>query len=146
MTRVFIDSNVFLYATGTGHPLCDPCAEILRRLATTAGLSGETSVEVLQEVVHVRVRRGGDREEAAGVARAARRAFTVHALEPDDLERALSLFSGDESLSMRDSIHAAVALNREVATIVSADHDFDRVSGLQRIDPLDREGFDTLHP
>jgi predicted nucleic acid-binding protein len=37
-----------------------------------------------------------------------------------------------------------VALNRGVTVIASADTDFDRVPGFERVDPLDREAVAAL--
>jgi len=141
--RVFFDSNVFLYATGTDHPLRDACRELFEHVQQGA-LRAETSVEALQEVAHVRARRSGRRTDAVELARRAARTCVVHPVELEDLERALSAFAADESLPMRDALHAAVALNRGVTVIASADTDFDRVPGLERVDPLDREAVAAL--
>jgi predicted nucleic acid-binding protein len=141
--RAFLDSNVFTYATGTEHPYRDPCRAVLAALADGA-LIGETSVEVVQEAAHVRVRRSGRRADARELADRIQRACTVHAFEPADLARALEIFVADESLPMRDAVHAAVALGRGVATLVSADRDFDRVPGVSRVDPLDRDSLQEL--
>ena len=48
----------------------------------------------------------------------------------------LSLFERTPRLHMRDALHAATALNRDIQLIVSLDRAFDEVSGLERVDPL----------
>ena len=53
VTRAFLDSNVFLYATGAQHELREPCRLLLEAVGE-GQLEAETSVEVLQEVAHVR--------------------------------------------------------------------------------------------
>ena len=143
MTRVFLDSNIFLYATGAEHPCREPCRALL--LAMGAGtVAGETSVEVLQEVVHVRARRSGSRRDARALAERAGRACTVHSFEPEDLERALEIFVAGDSLPMRDAVHAAVALRRGSELIASADKDFDRIPDVVRVDPLDESAVNAL--
>lgn len=143
MSRAFIDSNVFLYATGGEHSLRNPCRTILEVIGK-GGLTGETSVEVVQEAAHVRVRRTEVRMEAVRLAQLIGRACTVHPVDAGDLSRALAVYESDDRLSLRDALHAAVALGRELPVIVSADGDFDRVPGLRRIDPADRNAVAAL--
>ena len=146
MTRAFLDSNVFLYATGAQHELREPCRLLLEAVGE-GQLEAETSVEVLQEVAHVRARRGATRDDARALARHAGRICSVHAVEPEDLERALDLFAADDSLPLRDAVHAAVALNRGATLIASADRHFDRIPELRRLDPLDRDALrDLIEP
>ena len=40
-------------------------------------------------------------------------------------------------LRVRDAVHAATALRRGISIILSADHDFDDIAGLERLDPHD---------
>jgi predicted nucleic acid-binding protein len=54
--RVFLDSNVFIYAAGADHPQRAPCAALLRRVAA-GELDAVTSAEVIQEIHHVFRRR-----------------------------------------------------------------------------------------
>jgi predicted nucleic acid-binding protein len=141
LSRVFFDTAIFLYAVGADHPYRDPCRRLVS-LATDGHLHGEASVELLQEFVHVRWRRRGYRQQA--VREAADIAVVLsalHDLTEADLRRALGLFEKTESLTMRDAIHAATALNRGVELIVSPDSHFDEVAGLTRIDPAHAEDF-----
>jgi len=57
--RVFVDTNVFVYAIGADHPYREPCRRVVGLIAASR-LLGETSVEVVQEFAHVRGRRSGD--------------------------------------------------------------------------------------
>ena len=54
---VYLDANVFVYAAGTPHPLKEPCVAILRRVES-GDLLATTSVETLQELLHLYQRRG----------------------------------------------------------------------------------------
>ena len=51
MSRVFVDSNVFIYASGSPHPLRQPARTAMHAIGSGA-VEGVTSVEVLQELLH----------------------------------------------------------------------------------------------
>ncbi|HUF31907.1 MAG TPA: type II toxin-antitoxin system VapC family toxin [Acidimicrobiales bacterium] len=138
MRRFLYDTAVFVYALGTGHRYRAPCRRLVR-LAGDGLLVGDASVELVQELAHVRSRRGGDRRQAMADAHAAADLCRLHAVEVADVRLALSLVAADDRLDVRDGIHAATALNRGIDTIVSPDRAFDAVVGLERIDPADAE-------
>lgn len=132
--RFLYDTGVFLYATGAEHRYRAPCREIVQ-LAADGRLLGEASVELVQEYVHVRARRSGERGDAVRGGRYVSQLCRLHALEPDDLSLGASLFELSPRLQMRDAV-AATALNRGVHLILSPDRAFDEVAGLERVDPL----------
>lgn len=138
MKRFFYDTAVFLYAVGAEHPLRSPCRRLVD-LAADGRLDGEASVELIQELVHVRARRTGDRSEAARTGRDVAAICRLHDLTELDLQRALDLFQTVPGLHLRDAIHAATALGHGVSRIVSPDRAFDRIPGLTRIDPAAAE-------
>ena len=133
--RFLYDTGVFLYATGTEHAYRAPCREIVR-LAADGALFGEASVELVQEYVHVRARRSGEHGNAVRGGRYVSQLCRLHALEPDDMSLGLSLLERSPRLQMRDALHAATALNRDIQLILSPDRAFDQVPGLERVDPL----------
>ena len=143
MTRVLVDANVFVYALGVEHPYRDPCRDVVAALARRE-LEAETSVEILQEVVHVRRRRMGAPDAAARAREILAWDLPVHEFDVDDLERALKLIERDDSLSVRDAVHAAMALNREIGVVLSTDRDFDRIEGVARVDPADAGAVGAL--
>jgi uncharacterized protein len=144
VTRVFLDTNVLVYALGEQHRYREPCRRIVRLLAD-GRLEGETSVEVIQEFIHVRERRGSGRAEALERTHEYVELFgVVHSFEPRDLDRCLSLMSAIADLPARDAVHAATAINRGIGTILSADRDFDAVAGLARVDPADDDAVRAL--
>ena len=55
--RVFLDTNIFLYAAGQAHTQRDACVDVLRRVAAGT-LEATANSEVIQEILHVLVRRG----------------------------------------------------------------------------------------
>ena len=127
---------MFLYAVGAEHRYRAACREILS-LAASGALVGDASVELIQEFVHVRTRRLNDRVESAEAGREISAMCRLHSLELDDLRLGLKLFEDSAHLQMRDALHAATALNRGIALIVSTDRAFETVAGLERVDPLD---------
>lgn len=135
MSRVYVDTNVFVYAVGGGSRFREPCRAFLRAVAT-GQLDGETSAYALQEVAHQRRRRG----DASPTARAREVATMCAAIHPTDSEvvfDALELVERRAGLTVSDAIHAATALRHGLGIVVSADSDFDDVPGIERVDPLD---------
>jgi uncharacterized protein len=141
--RFLFDTNIFLYALGGDHPYREPCRAILRDLEQRR-VEAEASVELIHEFAYVRQRRMKSRADVAHWARRIGRSCPLHAVGPDDIERALDLWCEHEQLDMRDAIFAAQALNRGIDAILSPDRDFDGIAGLQRIDPADANAVATL--
>jgi predicted nucleic acid-binding protein len=145
LTRFLYDTAVFVYAYGADHPYAEPCREIVDR-AGDGDLRGEASADLVQEVLHQRARRTGDRRRAAREAGAAAELCDLHDVRPEDVVRALELFASTERLDARDAVFAAVALNRGIPAILSPDRAFDDVAGLVRVDPIDRRAVERLTP
>jgi predicted nucleic acid-binding protein len=143
VTRFLYDTAVFVYAVGAEHPYRGPCREIVAR-AARGELAGEASVDLVQEFLHQRARRTGDRGEAVRRARLLPALCRLHDVERRDLLRALDLFAEHDSLHARDAGFAAVALNRDIGVVLSPDRAFDGIAGLRRIDPLDEPAVAAL--
>ena len=56
-----------------------------------------------------------------------------------DTDRARTLLRAVDGLSVRDAVHAGVALNHDIPRIASFDRGFERVAGLERL-PLETDG------
>jgi uncharacterized protein len=136
VTRFLFDTAVFIYARGTEHPYRAPCRELVEA-ARTARITGEGSVELVQEYAHILLRRGLARSAVRDESRDVAALFRNHDFESADLKLALQLIAEHSPLSMRDAVHAATALRRDIPAIVSPDHGFDSITGLERFDPLD---------
>lgn len=136
MTRVLVDTNVILYAIGGPHPYAEPCRRIVA-LAGEGRVDMEAPVDLVQEILHHRARRLGDRRQAAADAAAAATLCRLHAVEPQDASEAARLFADSTRLSARDAVFAAVAIRHGLDTILSADSDFDGLPGLRRLDPAE---------
>lgn len=143
MRRFLYDTSIFVYALGGGHRYKEPCREIVRR-AATGDLQGEASGDLLQEFVHQRARRTGDRAEAAKAARDIAKLAWWHPVEPNDVQRGIDLFEAHADLDARDAVFAALAINRGIDAILSTDRAFDQIDGLERIDPADERTVATL--
>jgi hypothetical protein len=98
-------------------------------------LTAEASVELVQEFGHLLRRRGLDgrvvREETLAAAALCR----LHDFGQAELRLALNLVASVRGLGMRDAVHAATALRRDIRFVVSSDEAFDEVPGLERLDP-----------
>jgi uncharacterized protein len=141
--RFLYDTSIFIYALGVEHHYREPCREIVRR-AAAGDLQGEASGELLQELLHQRARRTGDRAEAARAARHVAKLAWWHPVEPNDIQRGIDLFETHDSLDARDAVLAALAINRGIEAILATDLTFDGVEGLERIDPRDDRAVATL--
>ncbi len=132
---VFIDANVPIYAAGGDHPLKEPCARILRIVAEDPRPFA-TDSEVLQELLHRYLAQGRwtlGREVLAAFADAMHgRVEPVHA---EDVLTASGLADHHPGASARDLVHAAVMQRMGTGRIISADTDFDRIEGVERLDP-----------
>ncbi len=143
MTRVVLDTAIFVYAVGGEHPCREPCQAIVER-AGRGELSCVASADLLQEFVHQRTRRTGDRAEAVRQAQKVPAFCRVLDLTLADARTALDLFATHERLHARDAVFAAVALERDIGHILSPDRAFDAVPGLVRVDPMDADAVEAL--
>lgn len=136
LRRFLYDTSIFIYALGGEHHYREPCREIVLK-AAAGDLQGEASADLLQELVHQRTRRTGDRGAAAEAARQVARLAWWHSVEPNDVQRGIDLFEAQAGLNARDAVFAALAINRGIDAILATDQAFDGIDGLERIDPAD---------
>lgn len=130
---VLVDANIVLYSLGDVEPQRTKCRALLEEL--WAGRSRVyASTEMIQEVVHHRLRRS-DRSRAVADARDIARFLIVLNFDHEVLEAALELIERTE-VRGRDAVHAATALAYGIQTIASSDPAFDGIPGIRRLDPL----------
>ncbi len=132
MTPYLVDTAVFAYALGAAHVRREACRAVVAR-ATAGEIELHASVEMVQELLHHRMRRT-DRASALRQARAAGGLCVLHPFDMPVLERALSLVE-TTALRGRDAVHAATADCHGLDSIISPDGDFDGIAGLRRVAP-----------
>lgn len=140
----FVDANVPIYAAGRAHPLKEPCVHVLL-LAAEHPQAFVTDAEVLQELLH--------RYLALRLWPQGRRAFQrfseimqerVAVVQATDVQHAAGLADTYQELGARDLLHAAVMHRLGVRRIISADTGFDRLPGIERLDPAQEPSWRHL--
>lgn len=135
---IILDTTVLVYAVGVEHPLREPCRSLVAA-ARDGTLGTTTTVEVVQELAHLRARRRG-RPDAAEVARGyAELLAPLLVVDSDDLRAGLELFERHDELGAFDCVLAAVAIRRGADALVSADRAFAGIGGLRHVDPATPE-------
>jgi uncharacterized protein len=138
---ILVDTTILVYAVGTEHGARDPSRRLLEAIGA-GRVAAATTVEVIQEFVHIYARR---RARAAAVE-LARRYVTL--LTPllvvgeRELDHGLELFASQAELGAFDAVLAATALSRG-RRLVSADQSFASVPGLAHVAP-GSDAFESL--
>jgi predicted nucleic acid-binding protein len=117
---IVIDTTVLVYAKGAEHPLRAPCRELVELIADGA-VQATTSVEVIQEFVHVRAGRRGRQDAAAIGSDYAELLSPLLDVTREDLRRGLTLLERSDWVSAFDAVLAAAAIARNASALVSAD-------------------------
>jgi predicted nucleic acid-binding protein len=141
---IVLDTTVLVYAKGAEHPLRNPCRELIAAIADRR-LQATTTVEVIQEFVHVRAQRR-NRADAASLGGDYADLLSP-LLTPTEahLRHGLSLFEHSERLGAFDAVLAASAIDIGARALISADAAFATVAGLTHVTP-DEIGITALMP
>lgn len=139
---ILLDTTVLVYAKGAAHPLRDPCRRLITAVADHQ-LQATTTVEAIQEFVHVRARRRGRADAAALGADYAELLSPLLDVGAEDLRRGLSMFERSEQLGAFDAVLAAAAIGASADALVSADAAFSTVNALPHVVP-DEQGVTAL--
>lgn len=134
MRPIFVDTNIFIYASGDPHPYKEPSKHILERIAQNQ-LKAVTNTEVLQEILH-----------RYCVIKDRARGFTIFddcikiipvilPITKQDISKAREILQEYPLLEARDATHAAVMFNRGIKTICSYDKHYDQIKELKRVEP-----------
>lgn len=139
---ILLDTTVLVYALGLDHPYREPCRELIEAVAT-GNVSATTTVEAIQEFVHVRARRR-DRTEAAELGRDYASLLSP-LVQPngDDLRDGLTLFERGPVIGAFDAVLAATSINAGMQALVSADTAFAELPACRHVLP-DAEGVRAL--
>jgi predicted nucleic acid-binding protein len=139
---ILLDTTVLVYAKGQDHALREPCRELIQAIAERR-IEATTTVEVVQEFVHVRARRR-DRSDAAALGRDyAELLSPLLNVTAQDLTNGLALFERTQDLGAFDAVLAASAARNGISAVASADRGFARIPEISHVVP-DRDGLSTL--
>jgi predicted nucleic acid-binding protein len=139
---IVLDTTVLVYAKGADHPLRDPCRRLIAAV-TERTLQATTTVEVIQEFVHVRARRRGRADAVALGSDYSELLSPLLTITGEQLRHGLSIFERTEDLGAFDAILAAAALDAGAQALVSADKAFASLPVLAHVTP-DELGVATL--
>lgn len=139
---IVLDTTVLVYAKGATHPLRGPCRDLIAAVAE-GRIDATTSVEVIQEFVHVRARRRGRVDATALGKDYAELLAPLLASRDEHLRRGLSLFQENDRLGAFDAVLAAAAAAVGASALISADTAFSTVSEIRHVVP-DETGVSDL--
>jgi predicted nucleic acid-binding protein len=142
---IVLDTTVLVYAMGTEHPLRGPSRELVGAISKGA-IQATTTIEVIQEFVHVRARRRGRQDAAATGQDYAELLSPLLTVTREHLRQGLALFERAERLGAFDAVLAVAAVSNGAVALVSADSAFAEAGELTHITP-DTSGIaDLLKP
>ena len=131
---IVLDTTVLVYAKGADHPFRDPCRELIAAI-TDGSVQATTSVEAIQEFVHVRARRRS-RADAAAIGRDYTELLSpLLEVTRDHLREGLDLFERKERLGAFDAVLAAAAVQSGASALVSTDADFADLAEISHVVP-----------
>jgi predicted nucleic acid-binding protein len=140
---IVLDTTVLVYAVGVDHPLRGPSRQLVEAIATGV-VHATTTVEVIQEFVHVRARRQG-RADAARHGRSFAELLSPLLVTPAAaVEAGLRLFERSDALGAFDAFLAATAIAHDAHALVSADRSFSSVPRLPHVVPGSAEFAELL--
>jgi predicted nucleic acid-binding protein len=139
---IVLDTTVLVYAKGTEHPLRDPSRRLIAAVANSE-LQATTTVEAIQEFVHVRARRRGRSDAVALGNDYSDLLSPLLSVTGDDLRHGLAIFERSEQLGALDAVLAATALSAGAQALVSADSAFAAIPSLPHVIP-DETGVTAL--
>lgn len=135
--KVFIDTNIPMYAAGKDHPLKASCLEIMTSVANGA-LEAYTDSEVFQEILY-RYFNINKREFGLQIFDSFSQIMhgSVLPVRHEDMIMARMLANNplNVKLSPRDLIHLAVMHNHRIVHIITTDRAFEAIEGIQLIYP-----------
>jgi uncharacterized protein len=139
---IVLDTTVLVYAKGAEHPLRGPSRRLIAAVAERE-LHATTTVEAIQEFVHVRARRRGRADAVALGNDYSDLLSPLLTITGEHLRDGLSMFEHSEQLRAFDAVLAAAALSAGAQALVSADKAFAAIATLPHVVP-DEDGVEAL--
>jgi len=136
LPKYYIDSNIFFYARIMDKRYGEPCSKILRDIFR-GEIKAVTSVLTPIEVANALRKYGGSREEVRNSIDAMLSLdMEIYEIDRIDIAEAIRI-SEEFDISPYDAVHVAIMKKADVTRIISADKDFDRVTGIERIEVVE---------
>ena len=132
---LFIDTNIPIYAAGRQHPYKQLASRVMA-LVDQRPQDFITDSEVLQEILHYYLM--ADRWSDGRTTMRTYVEMMRGQIEPvyaEDVVLAAGLADNYPNVEARDLVHTAVMRRLGITRIISADTDFDRIDGIERLDP-----------
>lgn len=107
------------------------------RLIASDEIYGAVNTEVLQELLYRYTALG---KKEIGIKMVTNTLSIIHEVMPvekEDIVLAAIFLDKHREINVRDAIHAATAMHNDFRYILSVDKHFNKIKGLQRIDPFD---------
>jgi predicted nucleic acid-binding protein len=139
---IVLDTTVLVYAKGAAHPLRDPCRRLIAAIAD-GEIQATTTVEAIQEFVHVRARRRGRAEAVALGNDYSDLLSPLLTVAAEQLRQGLAIFEHSEQLGAFDAVLAASAIGAGATALISADSAFATIPTLAHVVP-DEQGVAGL--
>jgi uncharacterized protein len=139
---IVLDTTVLVHALGAEHPLREPSRRLLDAIGD-GRVEATTTIEVIQEFVHVRTRRESRSDAAKAGRDFAELLSPLLLVREETVDGALRIFEQHDSLSAFDAFLAASAISASATALVSADRSFSGVPRLRHVVPGTNE-FDRL--
>lgn len=133
---LFLDVNVPMYAAGRDHGYREACIWVLGEIAD-GRIAAAIDTEIIQEILY----RYGTLQEWEAAERMATSLLelvpVVLPVTVSEARAAVALFAeyGPQGVAARDVLHAAVMQSHGLTRIISTDGHFDRIDGVDRLDP-----------
>jgi uncharacterized protein len=131
---ILLDTTILVYAIGSEHPAREPSRRLVEAIANSS-VAATTTVEVIQEFVHVSSRRRSRTTAIEHARKYVTGLAPLLAAGQRELEHGLRLYERHERLGAFDAVLAATALAHDVDALVSVDHSFAAVPRLRHIAP-----------
>jgi predicted nucleic acid-binding protein len=130
MDRVFIDTNIPMYAAGCEHPNRQPSQKILEKISKQQ-IFGVTSTEVFQEILH--------RYQSINLMNSGIKIFEEFSSIVDEvlqinfkiMENAKNILSGNPGILTRDAIHTATIEYYNIDYIATFDKHFEHFKNIR---------------
>jgi predicted nucleic acid-binding protein len=134
MRHIFIDTNIFIYASGDPHPHKEPSARILEKAAVNQ-IKVVSNAEVLQEILHYYWAKKDKLRGFRIIEKIIEIIPLILPVNKNDILKAKELLDKYSQIEPRDAIHTATMLNRGIKTIYTYDKHYDQIREIKRLSP-----------